>query len=129
MSKFILVFAVALFFAGCGKDNEGSDQDILLGKWKLIEIRENGIINKIACQDAVLLVFKPDGSFDVEHFEDDNDKCISKGKIDEGTWQSVGKDAYIIDGDKITPTFEDNPLIMVSTNGDESTSKGVFERQ
>jgi len=114
----------------CGNEEEDSKQDALLGKWKLIEIRENGTSNKIECQDAVLLHFKNDGVFDVEHFGSNGaEDCVSMGKIDEGIWKSIGNNSYIIDGDNITPAFEGNTLIMVSTNGDITTSNGVYERQ
>lgn len=130
MKKFILVLTVALSIMACGKEDGASKQDALIGKWKLVEIRENNTVNKIECKDAVLLHFKTDGSFDVEHFgANDANDCVSMGKIDEGTWKNLGNNAYTIDGDGVTPKFEGNKLVMISTSGGETASNGVFERQ
>ena len=130
MKKYIVLLALTLSIISCANDDETSKQDSLLGQWKLIEIREsNGTVNKIACHDAILLHFKTDGSFDVEHFDtNESNDCISMGKIDEGVWKSMGNNSYSIDGDSVTPQFEDNQLIMISTD-DTNASKGVYERQ
>lgn len=130
MKNFILLLIVATSFTACGNDEEISKQDTLLGEWKLIEIRESGTINTIQCQDAIVLNFKKNGVFDVEHFgADESSNCISMGKISEGTWKSVGNNVYNIGDDSITPQFEGDKLIMVSTNGNENTSNGVYQRQ
>ncbi len=130
MTKYVLLLSTVLFFIACGNDNAAIKKDALLGEWKLIEIRENGILNKIECKDAILLHFKRDGIFDVEHFSlNISNNCISMGKIDEGTWKNNGNNTYNIDGDAVTPIFEGDKLIMVSTDGDETVSNGVFERQ
>ncbi|MDY7396501.1 hypothetical protein UMM65_14715 [Aureibaculum sp. 2210JD6-5] len=131
MRKYCLLLAFAIIFTACNKGNESTEQENLVGKWKLVEILEhNGVVNKIECFNGVVLHFKVDGTFDVEHFESDEaNNCISMGIIDEGSWKNLGNNVYNIDGDKIIPKFEQNKLIMLSANGDETTSNGVFERQ
>ncbi|MBJ2174001.1 hypothetical protein JBL43_07115 [Aureibaculum sp. A20] len=130
MKTFILLLTVAITFMACDNNEDASNQDELLGKWKLIEIRSHGIVNTIDCKDAVLLDFKTDGLFEVEHFgSNDTNACISMGKIDEGSWVNVGNSLYNIDGDVVTPKFDGDLLIMVSNSGEETESSGVFERQ
>ena len=130
MRTFILFLTVATLFMACENNNKASKPDQILGKWKLIEIKAHGIVNKIDCQDAVLLDFKTYGLFNVEHFgSNDADDCVSMGKIDEGTWEYIGNNTYNIDGDMVTPKFEGNKLIMISNSGDENESRGVFERK
>ncbi|MDH7447339.1 lipocalin family protein [Aquimarina sp. 2201CG14-23] len=140
MKKRILLFAISfsMVIISCGDDDDGIDQDLLIGSWKLSQEFEDGeLIVSDPCDLQGSLTFNADGTLESEFYEEDgNENCILVVEYeDTGTWENKGNGIYtfIIDGEASTDEikFSENTFYIEYSDtfeGETTEFREVFER-
>ncbi len=97
---------VSLAFASCNDDdtnNTGNDIDPIIGKWKAIELNENGIKQEIAeCELQNTIEYLNDGKIIDTYFEPNSNNGCDKIVDNSGSWKKISDLEYQIildDGD------------------------------
>ncbi|MFD2563708.1 lipocalin-like domain-containing protein [Aquimarina rubra] len=111
MKKLIFLFAISLSIvvSSCGDDDDGVNQDLLIGSWKLSQEFENGVqITSDPCDLEDVITFKADGTFEDTYFEDNGSgTCVEvTDDINMGAWENTGGNVYSITFDGQTNTEE-----------------------
>ncbi|WP_010181091.1 lipocalin-like domain-containing protein [Aquimarina agarilytica] len=117
------LFIVSLAFAGCNNDdtnNNSNNIDPIIGKWKTIELNENGIKQKIAeCELQNTIEYLNDGKIIDTYFEPNSNNGCDKIVDNSGSWKKISDLEYQIildDGDVnyISPiSFSKNNTVHV----------------
>jgi len=122
----LLFIAAAFTFTSCGNDDDGGNQDRLIGIWTLENIFENGIEDPelTDCDRQETFSFDADGTAEnkIYYQEDEDGPCVLD-ETETGTWENDGDGSYILTSEfgsfSVDITFEGNTFYFEDVYTDE----------
>ncbi|MGM0635392.1 MAG: lipocalin family protein [Bacteroidota bacterium] len=136
----LILFSLVFGLVACSSDDDSVslEGDIIVGEWKLEEIIVDG--NKIVlqnCEDEERLIFRSDGSFRVEVYQQDSETQECEiSNVFTGSWGKESELTYTTTMQGSTAPFQvnfssdGNELIVNEQSLDQqATQQKIYERQ
>ena len=135
MKKILLLFVASSFiFTSCNSSDDSPIQDVLIGKWKIVQEFENDQEIELDCTSEGILEFKSNLTYTDEGFDEDaNGNCTLEESLN-GFWLKNPNGSYTLtssDGSSNTANLvfeDDNTFIFTGVDGD-LIYKTVYKRQ